>query len=299
MTTICVTGVSGFVGERFSDALKGDGRHVVVGMTRAAGALAPNQGMSLVHGDLLEPASLRAALSGVDTVVHLAAATGNASARDHIRINRDGTRALLAAAEDAGVRRFLFVSTIAVNFPDLRRYPYAQSKKEAEQLVAASSMATTVVRPTIVTGPGSPIVAALRKLAGLPVVPIFGSGRVRVQPIHVDDLAALLADVVRTGRFHGETLEFGGPEIISMDELLLAIRNALGKPRGRIVHIPLGPVLPVIAAAEAVAGSAIPVTVGQLASFRFDGVARNNSLFDERRGAMKGIPEMMADSISS
>jgi NADH dehydrogenase len=196
------------------------------------------------------------------------------------------------------VRHFLFCSTIAAGFPDIRGYPYAQSKAAAEGLVVASGIAATVIRPTIVAGPGSPVMRRLADLAALPVVPAFNGGRARIQPILVDDLAAFVLDIVETARFGGEVLDLGGPDVLSMRELLDRMHRYRGGNPARFVNVPLGLVLPALRALERVAHRALPLTVGQLASFRFDGIARPNAVWEARRGTLAPIHQMIAVTLA-
>src|SRR6187397_1252325 len=97
-----------------------------------------------------------------------------------------------------------------------------------------------ILRPTIVLGPGAPILGALEKIARLPIPVIPGNGQVRVQPIHVDDLVSAIVTSVREGLFANETVEIGGPDTITMGELILRLRRArLGRSGGSL-HVPLG-----------------------------------------------------------
>lgn len=282
MTRVFLTGGTGFVGLRLRAGLQAVGGACSLSeLPRTAGA------------DLLRPQSYERELAGADTVVHLAAATGQASAAEHFRVNVEGTRALLEASRRHGVRRFVFVSSIAATFPDVRRYPYARAKLEAETAVAASGLDYTIVRPTIVGGRGSAVLAGLGRLASLPVVPIFGTGRVRVQPIFVDDLAACLAAVARDGAASRQVIELGGPDVITIERLLGEIRRVrAGRPM-RAVRLPLPPVLLVLGVLERALGHRLPVTVGQLATFRFDGVAAPNPVFDRHRARMTGVSRMI------
>ncbi len=211
------------------------------------------------------------AFDGVGAVLHLAAATGAAPASEHRRVNEEGTRRLLRAAARAGVERFVFVSTIGVRFPDLRGYPYGRSKAAAEGAVRESGLRWTVVRPTAVFGDGSPIVASLSRLAGLPVLPLLGGAPARLQPVAVDALAATLLDVVGQPETVGGTIEVGGPEIATMEELLRRLRQRLRGRRGPALRLPLGPLTLALGVLERV-GVRPPVTAGQLVSFVEDGV---------------------------
>jgi NADH dehydrogenase len=278
MSRIFVTGASGFVGRRVVADLVGTGQSIVA-LSRVAGLASPGPGVQWVTGDLLDPDSYRSALSSCDTVIHLAAATGKASRADHARVNVAGTECLVQAARQAGVSRFLFVSSVAVTFPRIAGYHYAAAKRAAEAVVRSSGLYYVIVRPTIVLGQGSPVAGALRKLANLPVVIVPGSGRARVQPIDVDDLARAIVRTACADRFENRIVEIGGPEVLTIQDLVLGLRDATRSPRPSVVHIPLFLLRPPLRIAEAVGlGRLLPLTAGQLSSFEFDGVAHSNEV---------------------
>ena len=288
MATVFLTGVSGFVGAHVDSRLRERG-HRVTGLRRGG----PLPGREDARGDLLDPVTYEHHLRNVDTIVHLAALTGKASPSMYERINVEGTSALLGAARRAGVGRMLFCSTIAVTFPDRRRYFYAESKLAAERLVQASGIPCTVIRPTIVAGAGSPVVERLATLAALPLVPAFDGARVKVQPILVDDLADFIVDLVEGGGFGNEVLELGGPEVLPLRDLLDRIhRRARGRP-ARFVDVPLRYVVPALGMLERVAYPVLPFTIGQLSTFRFDGIARPNALWEARRDGLASVDHML------
>lgn len=289
-----VTGAGGFVGRRFLSALVRLGRPVIA--LDRSGALAAHvpPGATVCRGDLLTPASYVDVLRGCDTVVHLAAATGKASAADHHRVNVEGTAALVAACRQAGVERLLFVSSIAVTFTDRAGYHYAEAKAAAEQAVSQSGLRTVIVRPTMIFGTGSPVEAGLAKLALLPAIIAPGGGRARVQPVHVDDLAACLVEVIEHDRFAGETLEVGGPDVLSVVELLQAIRVSRGGAPGPVLRLPLALLrVPALVAERAGLGAVLPVTAGQLASFANDSTATLASLGAARPDRMVPLARML------
>jgi NADH dehydrogenase len=236
---------------------------------------------------------------GPDTVIlHLAARTGNASPSEYTKTNVEGTRDLLEAAETQRVRGFLYVSSIAAAFADTSGYPYAASKQEAEEAVRQSSLRWTIVRPTIVLGPGSPIWGKFSTLARAPLLMIPGDGKARIQPIHVEDLVDLLLRIVTEDRFERQTLEAGGPEVVSIEEFLRrAHRQYQGLLPGAL-RIPLKPGLALLRAAERLVPIVLPVTAGQFSSFTNDGVAEPNPLLDEMHASMRGIDAMLGELTS-
>ena len=287
-----ITGASGYVGSRLLDRLEKS--HVESGVVLLRGhdggvaGLVERLGFEMIHGDLLAPSSYSDALATCETVVHLAALTGKARSRHHFRVNSEGTRALCDACVDVGVGRIVHISTIAAKFPHQRRYFYAQSKRRAELIVAASGLDYSIVRPTMVFGPGAPVLRGLSRLARLPMAPVFGDGRARVQPVFVDDLADCLIDIASRDQLGAETIEIGGPEVIEIKDLLARIR-----PARRRVHIPLRLAHALLAPLEAIALEILPITCGQLATFANDGTAAPSAFMQGRAGQMTGIDGML------
>lgn len=272
---IFVTGGTGFVGRHLLNALRDAGTPVFA-LTRAGTPLPQETGITVVTGDLLEPETYRNALRACDVVIHLAAATGRASAEEHLRVNARGTEILIEECRQANVQKLLFVSSIATTFPDKGGYHYAEAKTRAEDAVSRSGLQFTILRPTIIVGSGAPVVGALEKLALLPFIVLPGNGRVRIQPIHVDDVVRHITDAVRRDRFANEAINIGGPDTLTMEAWLQEIRRARTGRTGRVLHIPLGLISGPLRLAEAIGlGRMLPISAGQLSSFRFDGVAAN------------------------
>jgi len=284
---VFVTGAGGFIGRALLPRLLASPERRIKALYRrpdSAVRSAAGPTMEIVAGDLLQPSGWRAALEGVETVIHLAAATGRAAPAEYERANFRATRKLLAACRAAGVRRFLYVSTIAAGYPDQSYYPYARTKARAEALVVSSGLDFAIVRPTLVLGADSPIWLTLRKIAGLPVIPLPRKGRpVSVQPVHVDDVVRGIAMLLDAGRFQGEVFELGGPDAMPFSAFLSDIHRAVtGKP-ARIVPVPLVPIRLLLALVEPVLRPLMPVTAGQLAVFANDSTAAPNWLLDRLR----------------
>jgi NADH dehydrogenase len=220
----------------------------------------------VVSGNLRERGDWESHLDAIETVIHLAARTGKASRRDLWAANVQGTRHLVEAAREAGVKRFLFVSSIAAGYPDRRHYHYAESKLAAEAIVLQSGLDSLVVRPTMVFGRGSPVLANLERLATGPLPLQFGSG-VAMQPIHVEDLAEALVAALSVPSWDGRIVELGGPTVITTPELIEAIRHRRGLPVRQPVVIPLAPLRHLLALAEPLLLPLLPFTAGQLAAF--------------------------------
>ncbi len=296
MGPLFITGASGFVGRGLLRHLAGTGADVTV-LTRSPDALQRTvpraEGWRYLTGDITQPSTYAKPLAGADTVLHLAAVTGKAHSRDYARVIHEGTRRLVSACEDSGVSRFIFVSTIAAGFPDRRYYPYAEAKARAESVVRDSRTDWLIVRPTMVFGEGSPVLEGLAALAGAPVGLIPGAGSIMAQPIDRDDLAMILSSIV--GQTPGrEIIEVGGPDRLTVLDLMRKIRVELRGRPGPMVHLPLELMRRVLAMVEPALLQVLPLTAGQLASFANDGVAGRHPRTDPFQGPLKGVDTMLA-----
>jgi uncharacterized protein YbjT (DUF2867 family) len=187
--TLAVTGGTGFVG-RILIAIA-----VAYGWQVRALARRPQpdqEGVVWVAGALDRPEALAELVAGADAVIHLAGVVNAATRDDFTVANVDGTRATLNAATAAGVKRFIHVSSLSAREPQLSNY--GQSKAASEDIVAASALDWTVVRPPWVYGPGDSDSLDLFKAAQRGVVPLPPPGRISV--IHVSDLARLLLALI-------------------------------------------------------------------------------------------------------
>ena len=292
--SIFLTGAGGFLGDRVLNHLlkKGDRRVVCLIRGKVPDSVLPN--VRYVTGDLLEPGGYADALAGCDTVLHMAAATGKNTPQEYMRVNRDGTEVLIRQARQSGAKRFLFVSSVAAKFRDQFRYFYAQSKQEAEAIVAASELRWTIVRPTMILGRNSPVFDSLARLAALPVVPVFGDGRVPVQPVFVDDLADYLVALIdEKDDLQAVTMEIGGPEVLSIEDLLQRIRSTAGKSVAPVLHLPVRVIARCLGWTEPFLLPLLPFTAGQLASFSNPGTTAPHPWVAGRRAQLTTVDEML------
>ena len=236
---ILVTGATGFVGGHVVHALRADQRDVrcLVRDRRKAETLEA-WGCELVEGDMTNPASVRAAVAGCDTIVHLVAIRQGREEQFQ-RIMVDGTRGLLAASTEAGVKRFVLMSALGTG-PDTKDLvPYYGAKWEEEQDVKAGGIPYVIFRPSFIFARDGGILPTFVKLAKLtPVTPIIGSGRQRIQPIWADDVAAYFAKAVDLDAANNGTFELGGPDAVTWNELWERLKRALGQRRPS-VHVPI------------------------------------------------------------
>jgi len=285
MSTILVTGASGFVGSHLLPELLGAG-HRVVALVRSPGAgekvtrrlpaaLAAN--VELRTGDVDRPATLPAALAGVEAVVHLVAIPRDRKGgRQLLAVNLDGTRNVIAAMQAAGIQRLVHLGAMGVE--DREELHYAKSKARAERAVRESALDWTILKPSLLFGPGDGffnIVADLVRLSP-GIVPVPGDGKSRFQPLHVADLALCLCLSVERPTTVGNAYELGGPRTWTYREITAEVCRAMGRRRV-IVPVPL-PLIKLIAGAAEALHLPFPVATDQLRQLALDNVVPPDSV---------------------
>ena len=255
MDRILVTGGTSFSGLHLVRSLVRDG-HAVRVMTKSlerARALLPAE-CEIVPGEITTRDDVVHAIDGCDVVYHLADSAGErvAQARDHWRINVQGTRLVMQAAMDAEVRRIVHCGTArvhgdtgpgAANEESAFRpaNAYELSKLQAERLallfVRECSLPVVVARPTWTYGADDRRFRRMMTSVRRGHVVIPGTRRARVHPIHVEDLVRGLKLLASRDDAIGESFILGGPEHLSLDELITVIARAIGVTRPQ-VHIP-------------------------------------------------------------
>ena len=280
MSTILVTGASGFVGRHVVPALLGSGHRVVafVRSTEAGEAVlhrlpaALAAGVELRTGDVLEPTTLPAALVGVDAVVHLVALPRDWNGgKDLLRVNLGGTQNVLAAMQEAGVRRLVHLGALGV--ADREELHYAKSKARAEAAVRASGLDWTILKPSLQFGPGDGffnIVADLVRMP-VPVVPVPGNGMSRFQPIHVGDVARCARLALERPETIGAAVELGGVRTWTYREITEEVARVVRRRR-RVVPVPLPLIRLAAGTMETLHLRFFPVATDQLRQLALDNV---------------------------
>jgi uncharacterized protein YbjT (DUF2867 family) len=237
---VLVTGATGFVGPAVANAIVDAGHEVRV-LERKPGSWskAGIRCQEAVQGDMSDPQSLRTAAAGRDVVVHLVAIRqGRPEAFQQVMV--EGTRSLIAAAKEEGVKRFVLMSALGTTEETKDLVPYYGAKWQQEKDLEASGLEYVIFRPSFIFGRDGGILPTFRKLARLtPVTPITGSGAQRIQPIWIDDVGAYFAAAVDKPEASNRLFELGGPDAVSWNEFWERLKEALGVRR-RSVHVPMG-----------------------------------------------------------
>ncbi|MFA5593925.1 MAG: complex I NDUFA9 subunit family protein [Trueperaceae bacterium] len=233
---VLVTGATGYVGGYISRRLLAEG-HEVVGLSRGSAVQAPVGARSVV-GDVTTGEGLAAAMRGVDAVIHLVGIIAQKRGVTFQSVHVDGTSNVLAAAAEAGVPRVIHMSALGAH-PQAES-GYQRTKGAAEELVRASGLDWTIMRPSLVFGVGDAFFGqTLKQLVTLPpVIPVVGTGAYPFRPVWVEDVATAFVRALSQGAAVGRSLDLTGPTEYSLRELLVMIRDQLrpGKP---LVNVPL------------------------------------------------------------
>jgi uncharacterized protein YbjT (DUF2867 family) len=294
---ILLTGATGTVGRALLPLLLDAGQSVRA-LVRDPRRLGPRRvDVQIALGDLADPFSMRHAMRGVDTVVHLAATIRDQPAGTIEELNGLATIRLLRAAERTGVERFVFFSAIGAT--TFQRTRFFRSKAVAERAVLASPLEATVFAPSIIYAPGDPWITLLERFSALPVVPVSGSGEARYQPIWAEDVARCVAASLDGGESRGANgasrFELAGPQTLSYDGIVEQVLEARERDRP-LVHVPLPVVRAGLRALELVAGSTTFATWEEAELMEVPMTAERGPADAEGLGV---IPRPMADVLGA
>lgn len=193
---IALTGGTGFIGQRLIAYLVGQG-HQVRALARRPQTEMP--GVTWIEGDLDHTEVLAQLCTNCDVIIHMAGVIKGLHAADFERGNVTGTANMLSAAKIAGISRFVHISSLVARAPKLSHY--SRSKAAAEDLVRATDLDWTILRPPGVYGPGDRETLALFKAAKGPLMPI-AMGRAKISWIYVDDLCAAISAAIAPSLRH-------------------------------------------------------------------------------------------------
>ncbi len=245
---VFVTGATGFVGREIVKQLVAAG-HQVRALVRegSEGKLVDAEQLEVFHGDVTDEAGLAGALKGCDAVIHLVGIIREFPARGITfeKLHVQATQIVLAACREQGVQRYLHMSSNGTRKNGSTAYH--RTKWQAEELVRDSGLDWTIFRPSLIFGRGSEFVSMLAELIRrVPVVPVIGDGRYRMQPVAVSQVAESFAQALEMPESIGATYLQGGGESYSYDEILDLTSEAMGRGKAAKIHQPLFMIKPMI-----------------------------------------------------
>jgi uncharacterized protein YbjT (DUF2867 family) len=241
-TLVTVFGGSGFLGRSVVRALcKRDYRiRVAVRRPELAGHLQPLGKVGQIHAvqaNLRYPASVTAAMRGADVAINLVGILAQSGAQTFDAVQAEGAGTIAKAASAAGAR-MVHVSAIGADAHSSSHY--GRSKAAGEQAVLAAVPSATIFRPSVVFGPEDDFTNRFAALAQIsPALPLIGGGATRLQPVYVGDVATAVADAVDGKTRAGAIYELGGPEVLSMREIMELILS-ITERRRMLVSLPFG-----------------------------------------------------------
>ena len=247
-TRVLVTGATGFTGGHLCRRLVAEGYKVRALIRKGSDDQEFQKlGVELAWGDLRDPAALKSAVTGIETVYHIAALfrPENVTRQDFWQVNVEGTRHLLDAAIESGVKRFVHCSTVGVHGdvkqpPATETTPYApgddyqDSKTEGEKLVRqymeSGKLPITIFRPAGIFGPGDLRFLKLFKAIKQNQFFMLGSGEILYQLIYIDDLVEGIIRCATHDNAVGEIFILTGAKPITLNQFVAAIANVVEVP---------------------------------------------------------------------
>lgn len=284
MTTVVVFGGTGFLGRRLVHRLAAEGVVVRVAVRHPDGArsalpAADLDQVTFFRADVRDQASVAAAIAGADAVVNAVSAYVEKGGLTFETVHVQGAEMVAREAGRLGVARLVLVSGIGAD-PQSRSL-YIRSRGRGELAVQQAFQDATIVRPSAMFGAGDALFGTLADLARLlPVLPLIGGGRTRLQPVYVEDVAEAVTRILADPETVGRTYELAGPEVYTLRDLVRFTLRVIGKQR-LLMPVPF-------AVAEIQARlfeflPSPPLTTGQVDLLKADSVAS---------GALPGLREL-------
>lgn len=276
---VLVAGGTGFLGRAIVSQLLADGHDVGV-LSRSQHPSNPlDAGIGWEQGDVVEPKTLDGKLDGYDAVVD-AVQFPNSPIENpkkgftFERIDLGGTKNLVDAARSQGVAHFIGLS--GVGSAEKAPYHWQRFKWWEEEHIRNSGVVYTIFRPSWVYGPHD---VSLNRFLGfarfLPFIPVIGNGKTRINPLFVGDLARHVSMALQIPEARGEVFEIGGPDVLTMDEVIRTALKTAGKRRF-LLHQPKTLMKVVGAVAQHLPGR--PLTPDAIDFITMDGVADTSRL---------------------
>lgn len=233
---IAITGGSGFIGSHLAQRLMADGIEVVL-LARKDRREEKLQRMKFVAGDLSDPAVLTEAFTGCDAVAHCAGINRELGAQTYRRVHIEGTRNVVEAAREAGVKKVVLMSFLRAR-PNCGS-AYHESKWAAEELVRASGLDYTIIRASMVYGRGDHMLDHLsHALHTFPLFAMVGLKEKGIRPLAIEDLVEVLRAALVEGRLTQQTIAVTGAEEMYLSEAV----QRVARVTGRKVHLLRAPI---------------------------------------------------------
>jgi len=233
---IFLTGVTGKIGKVLLNEIRAKGYSLIV-LCRESSMISYDPEIKIVSGDLLDPDGYCSALTGVDTVVHMAAVSYAKDPDEYYNVNSEGTLKLIGKCVEYNVKRFIYVSTWAISEESGH---YGRSKLIAERYVKESGLDWVIVRLSEVYGvsENSGLDLILKNIDRSGFLPILGGGNYKIAPVHIRDVISVLERVIEDDDKKYREYNAFGPEILTFKQFIDKVM-ALKKVHKIKVHVPI------------------------------------------------------------
>ena len=305
---VTVFGGSGFIGRYVVRALARRGWRVRVAVRRPdlAGFLQPLGDVGQIHAvqaNLRYPASIASALIGAEAAINLAGIQSQHGRQNFEAVHSFGAREVARAAAAHGIGVLVHMSGIGAD--PSSPSPYVASKGRGEAAVREIFPGAVILRPSVVFGPEDDFFNRFAVLARyLPVLPLFGGGAAKMQPVYVGDVADATAHALEGGAKPGEIYELGGPEVMSLREIVDFVCRTTGR-RPALVGLPFG-IARIVAQGTEIAGAlslgafpkALVTTRDQVELLRHDNLVSADAVAQNRTLQGLGVAAQGVDAIA-
>lgn len=278
---ILVAGGTGFIGGAVVRELARRGQRVAVMSHRPERAARQFPGLDIEvrRGDARDPASLGSAVAGIETVISAMQfpnfpVENKKKGYTFYEVDARGNERLVRAAKAAGVRGYVYLSGSGASATAAKHW--FRAKWQAEQAIIGSGLRYSIFRPSWVYGPKDNSLNRFVMFARmLPFMPVIGDGKQRMQPVFVDDVVRGVCDSLTTEAAADQVFEIGGPNVMTMDDVLRTMLSVMGKRRP-LLHAPAA--LPKLAGALMAPLPKRPLSPDAVDFITHDALADNSNL---------------------
>jgi len=287
---VVVFGGTGFLGRAIVNKLLAHGWPVRVA-ARGVAAHAFDAEVERCTVDIRDEDGVAEAMAGASAAVNAVSLYVEDEVGDFATIHIHAAERIARIAAAAGVERLVHISGLGVDTASPS--PYVRARAHGEKAVHSALPAARILRPSVIFGPGDHFLATLDRVTRLPVIPLFGRGQTRLQPVHVDDVALAVTAVLTDETTAGVVFEFGGAEVLAYRDILHKLLRHRGRRRV-LMPVPM-PIWYTLARACAVLPTP-PVTVDQLALMSADNVTSTGAATFED---LNIAPRALTDALST
>ncbi|WP_281004505.1 SDR family oxidoreductase [Noviherbaspirillum massiliense] len=295
---VLLTGASGFIGRRLADALA-MAQHKVVCAVRDPSRMT-DQRFRCVAADYTRDFSAEdwlPRLAGIDVVINAVGIIREHGSQTFDAIHSRAPRALFAACAAAQVKQVIQISALGADAQAQSRYHL--SKKEADDFLASLPLASAIVQPSIVYGPGGTSAQLFTTLASLPLIGLPGRGLQQIQPVHVDDVVAAILALLGRPVGRGIRIPVVGPQALALRALLASLRQAMGLGQAHFLPLPMPLMQLAAAVGKVLPGSLLDADTLQMLGRgnTADAAPTRTLLGREPRAATEFIPKAQAQTV--